>query len=567
MSDQLPLPDAARSDSSWFRWWQSSSSLLATYGARLSTLEGKVGPGTVLSGGGNGSGNSGGFVGILGVTQGGTGLGSVGTANQIIGVVGAGGSLEYKTLAAGAGLAAPVFSAGSITISMPNVGPGGTLGDASHTVTVTLDAQGRVSGLTANTIAIDGSQISTGTVAAARLPNAGVHTGDAVGTFPTVTLAASGVAAATYGDGTHVAQVAVDAKGRITSASNVAITAASQIPPVWNNSTSWVAGSLVLGSDNNWYKCVLTNTNNDPTADSGTNWILDRVRGNTTLTIGLSNAFRFNGLGTQATNNTGGKPAVWPFLQNAVIDSGAALTIQVTVGLSYTLAALQNLAHKFADRIVLLGDASGASKPTLSFSSNTIGLNLPNGIGSINGFILDGVTATTANSGINMSGTAQISVGSAMSITNWGNGFNIGAGFLLVNGAIAISSCFNGVTAYDGAKVILGNGSVVTIAVSTTAGSFGIWGARGAYIRCESVNITAVPANCYGIVAQSGSIVYCPSCTIGATGSPALVGSVGISADHGTQVNATGVTFNTRLATSCSPAANTNGNQNSFIAT
>jgi hypothetical protein len=37
------------------------------------------------------------------------------------------------------------------------------------------------------------------------------------------TLAASGVTAATYGDSTHVAQIAVDAKGRVTSASNVAV--------------------------------------------------------------------------------------------------------------------------------------------------------------------------------------------------------------------------------------------------------------------------------------------------------------------------------------------------------
>jgi hypothetical protein len=42
-----------------------------------------------------------------------------------------------------------------------------------------------------------------------------------------LTLAASGVTAATYGDGTHVAQVTVDAKGRVTSASSVAITASS----------------------------------------------------------------------------------------------------------------------------------------------------------------------------------------------------------------------------------------------------------------------------------------------------------------------------------------------------
>lgn len=60
------------------------------------------------------------------------------------------------------------------------------------------------------------------------------YTGDATG-GPTsfngsanvstaLTLAASGVTAATYGDATHVAQVTFDAKGRATAAANVAIT-------------------------------------------------------------------------------------------------------------------------------------------------------------------------------------------------------------------------------------------------------------------------------------------------------------------------------------------------------
>lgn len=51
--------------------------------------------------------------------------------------------------------------------------------------------------------------------------------GDLTGTLPSPTLVASGVTAGTYGDGTHVAQVVIDAKGRVTSATAVAITGAA----------------------------------------------------------------------------------------------------------------------------------------------------------------------------------------------------------------------------------------------------------------------------------------------------------------------------------------------------
>lgn len=90
--------------------------------------------------------------------------------------------------------------------------------DADLTALAALGSTGVIVRTAANTYAL---RTITGTA-----NQIGVSNGDGVAGNPTLTLADLAVSpAGTYGDGTHVAQVTVDAKGRVTSAAAVAITA------------------------------------------------------------------------------------------------------------------------------------------------------------------------------------------------------------------------------------------------------------------------------------------------------------------------------------------------------
>lgn len=102
---------------------------------------------------------------------------------------------------------------------MGGAGGGGgsiTVKDEGSTLTTALSS---IDVVGAGAVATNTGGAVTLTVSGVPQGSAG---GDLTGTYPNPTLTPSGVAAGTYGDTDNVAQITVDAKGRITNATNVA---------------------------------------------------------------------------------------------------------------------------------------------------------------------------------------------------------------------------------------------------------------------------------------------------------------------------------------------------------
>jgi len=155
-----------------------------------------------------------------------------------------GGTLSASggTAAAGVSLVqgvAPILVGGTATSTVSLATSGVTAGTYGGPLVIPrfdVSAQGLIQ-----------SASQAGTIGTMASFNSYVAAGDALGTSTTgtltVALSTTGVTAGTYGNGTAVSQVVVDAKGRVTSASNVNIS----FPAAGGTSTFALAGD-VLGT-------------------------------------------------------------------------------------------------------------------------------------------------------------------------------------------------------------------------------------------------------------------------------------------------------------------------------
>ncbi len=333
--------------------------------------------------------------------QGGTGVGltdtgALGTIS--IALNGASGSLEVSTNGMIAKTSGNTVVGRTLTGSGTGVAVTNGDGVAGNPVISLTGAVGSINGLAGSGLLTlqNGSSVGsvqiTGTAGEVLVAN-----GNGLSGNPTISLDVSGVTPGTYGSGTQVAQITVDSKGRITSATDVTITGSTDI-------VGGSANQLLYQSGANSTSFAVAPTVTDTFLKwDGSSFVWGAIAGAGTVT---------------SVDVSGGA--------TGLTTSGGPIIAAGTITLDGTL----NVAHGGTGAVILTGYVKGngtsamtasATVPATDISGTLAVANGGTGAGSLTGYVKgNGTSAMTASATIpntDITGLGTMSTQSASSVS------------------------------------------------------------------------------------------------------------------------------------------------------